>query len=79
MHKVRISSIGPGSLTQNKAGVAVREVRPSQLGKICILDTNEGPSSGLVAALASNARINKEGNIETLIYPNKKYVPFQNF
>ena len=72
MHKVRISSIGPGSLTQNKAGVAVREVRPSQLGKICILDTNEGPSSGLVGALASNARINKDGNIETLIYPNKK-------
>ena len=72
MHKVRISSIGPGSLTQNQAGVAVREVRPSQLGKICILDTNEGPSSGLVVALASNARINKEGIIETLISSNKK-------
>ena len=79
MHKVRISSIGPGSLTQNKAGVAVREVRPSQLGKICILDTNEGPSSGLVVALASNARINKEGNIETLIYPNKKLRSFSKF
>ena len=79
MHKVRISCIGPGSLTQNKAGVAIREVCPSQLGKLCILDTNEGPSSGLVVALASNARINKEGNIETLIYPNKKIRSFSKF
>nr|QJD07199.1 RNA polymerase subunit beta [Apicomplexa sp. corallicolid ex Leiopathes glaberrima] len=79
MHKVRISSIGPGSLTQNQAGVAVREVRPSQLGKICILDTNEGPSSGLVVALASNARINKEGSIETLIHPNKKLRSYSKF
>ena len=79
MHKIRISSIGPGSLTQNQAGVGIREVRPSQLGKICILDTNEGPSSGLVVALASNARINKEGIIETLIYPNKKLRSFSKF
>ena len=79
MHKVRISSIGPGSLTHTHAGIAVREVRPSQLGKICILDTNEGPSSGLVVAIASNARINKEGTIETLIYPNKKVRSFSKF
>lgn len=81
MHKVKISSINPGSIIQNKVSINIRDVRPSQLGKICILDTNEGSSSGLVVALTKDAVVNKKGIIETPIFLNKKtnsYLKFLN-
>nr|WPW47565.1 RNA polymerase subunit beta [Coccidia sp. AB-2023a] len=71
MHKVKISCINPESISPSRASIDIRDVRPSQLGKLCILDTNEGSSSGLVEALAKDARITNKGIIETPIISNK--------
>ena len=64
-HKRRLSAMGPGGLTRERAGFEVRDVHPSHYGRICPIETPEGPNIGLVGHLASYARINDYGFIET--------------
>ena len=64
-HKRRVSALGPGGLTRERAGFEVRDVHPSHYGRICPIQTPEGPNIGLVGHLASYARINEYGIIET--------------
>ena len=64
-HKRRLSSTGPGGLTRERAGFEVRDVQPSHYGRICPIQTPEGPNVGLVSHLASFAKINPFGFIET--------------
>lgn len=64
-HKRRISATGPGGLTRERAGFEVRDVHPSHYGRICPIETPEGPNVGLVGHLASYARVNEYGFIET--------------
>jgi len=64
-HKRRISAMGPGGLTRERAGFEVRDVHPSHYGRICPIQTPEGPNIGLVAHLATYAKINDYGFIET--------------
>ena len=64
-HKRRLSAMGPGGLTKERAGFEVRDVHPSHYGRICPIETPEGPNIGLVGHLASYARINDYGFIET--------------
>ena len=64
-HKRRLSALGPGGLTRERAGFDVRDVHPTHYGRICPIETPEGPNIGLIASLASHARINDYGFIET--------------
>ena len=64
-HKRRLSAMGPGGLTRERAGFEVRDVHPSHYGRICPIETPEGPTIGLIGHLASYARINPYGFIET--------------
>lgn len=64
-HKRRISALGPGGLSRERAGFAVRDIHPSQNGRLCPVETPEGPNAGLIGSLASHARINEFGFIET--------------
>src|SRR2546425_3532363 len=64
-HKRRLSALGPGGLSRDRAGVEVRDVHSSHLGRICPVETPEGPNIGLIASLATVARINDFGFIET--------------
>lgn len=64
-HKRRLSALGPGGLSRDRAGFEVRDVHPSHYGRICPIETPEGPNIGLIASLASFARINDFGFIET--------------
>jgi len=64
-HKRRLSAMGPGGLARERAGFEVRDVHPSHYGRICPIETPEGPNIGLVGHLASYARINPYGFIET--------------
>ena len=64
-HKRRLSALGPGGLTRDRAGFEVRDVHPTHYGRICPIETPEGPNIGLIASLASFARINQHGFIET--------------
>ncbi len=64
-HKRRLSALGPGGLTRERAGFDVRDVHPTHYGRICPIETPEGPNIGLIASLASHARINDFGFIET--------------
>src|SRR3989344_4249425 len=64
-HKRRVSAMGPGGLTRERAGFEVRDVQPSHYGRICPIQTPEGPNIGLVGHLASYARLNPFGFIET--------------
>ncbi|MEK7151007.1 MAG: DNA-directed RNA polymerase subunit beta [Patescibacteria group bacterium] len=64
-HKRRLSALGPGGLTRERAGFEVRDVHPSHYGRICPIETPEGPNIGLVGHLSSYARINDFGLIET--------------
>ena len=64
-HKRRISAMGPGGLTRERAGFEVRDVHPSHYGRICPIQTPEGPNIGLISHLATYARINEYGFIET--------------
>jgi DNA-directed RNA polymerase subunit beta len=64
-HKRRLSAMGPGGLTRERAGFDVRDVHPTHYGRICPIATPEGPNIGLVGHLASYARLNKYGFIET--------------
>src|SRR5881397_2074105 len=64
-HKRRLSALGPGGLSRDRAGFEVRDVHPSHYGRICPVETPEGPNIGLIASLATFARINDFGFIET--------------
>jgi DNA-directed RNA polymerase subunit beta len=64
-HKRRLSALGPGGLTRDRAGFEVRDVHPTHYGRICPIETPEGPNIGLIASLATFARINQYGFIET--------------
>jgi DNA-directed RNA polymerase subunit beta len=67
-HKRRISALGPGGLTRERAGFAVRDIHPSHHGRICPVETPEGPNAGLIGSLATCARVNDYGFIETPYY-----------
>lgn len=64
-HKRRLSALGPGGLTRERAGFEVRDVHPSHYGRICPIETPEGPNIGLINSLATYARVNQYGFIET--------------
>src|SRR5471032_493523 len=64
-HKRRLSALGPGGLTRERAGFAVRDVHPTHYGRICPIETPEGPNIGLINSLATFARVNKYGFVET--------------
>ncbi len=68
-HKRRLSALGPGGLTRERAGFAVRDIHPSHHGRICPIETPEGPNAGLIGSLATHARVNDYGFIETPCYP----------
>jgi DNA-directed RNA polymerase subunit beta len=70
-HKRRLSALGPGGLSRDRAGFEVRDVHPSHYGRICPIETPEGPNIGLIASLATFARVNEYGFIET---PYRKVV-----
>jgi len=67
-HKRRISALGPGGLTRERAGFAVRDIHPSHYGRICPIETPEGPNAGLIGSLATHARVNPYGFIATPYY-----------
>jgi DNA-directed RNA polymerase subunit beta len=71
-HKRRLSATGPGGLTRERAGFEVRDVQPSHYGRICPIQTPEGPNIGLVGHLAGYARINSYGFIETPYFKVEK-------
>jgi DNA-directed RNA polymerase subunit beta len=64
-HKRRLSALGPGGLTRERAGFEVRDVHPTHYGRICPIETPEGPNIGLITSLSTYARINEYGFIET--------------
>jgi DNA-directed RNA polymerase subunit beta len=64
-HKRRLSALGPGGLSRERAGVEVRDVHPSHYGRMCPIETPEGPNIGLIGSLATFGRINAFGFIET--------------
>ena len=70
-HKRRVSALGPGGLTRERAGFEVRDVHPTHYGRICPIETPEGPNIGLINSLATYCRVNKFGYIES---PYKKIV-----
>ncbi|MBN2906442.1 MAG: DNA-directed RNA polymerase subunit beta, partial [Rhodobacteraceae bacterium] len=70
-HKRRLSALGPGGLTRERAGFEVRDVHPTHYGRMCPIETPEGPNIGLINSLATYARVNKYGFIET---PYRKVV-----
>nr|YP_010903871.1 RNA polymerase subunit beta [Hypnea musciformis]WCH56922.1 RNA polymerase subunit beta [Hypnea musciformis] len=67
-HKRRISALGPGGLNKDRAGFAVRDLHPSHYGRICPIETPEGPNAGLIGSLSIYARVNQYGFIETPFY-----------
>jgi len=70
-HKRRVSALGPGGLTRERAGFEVRDVHPTHYGRICPIETPEGPNIGLINSLATYCKVNKYGYIES---PYKKVV-----
>lgn len=64
-HKRRLSALGPGGLARERAGFAVRDIHPSHYGRICPVETPEGPNAGLIGSLSTHARVNLYGFIET--------------
>ena len=64
-HKRRLSALGPGGLARERAGFAVRDIHPSHYGRICPVETPEGPNAGLIGSLSTYARVNEYGFIET--------------
>jgi len=70
-HKRRLSALGPGGLTRERAGFEVRDVHPTHYGRVCPIETPEGPNIGLINSLATYARVNKYGFIES---PYRKVV-----
>lgn len=64
-HKRRVSALGPGGLMRERAGFAVRDIHPSHYGRICPVETPEGPNAGLIGSLATHAKVNDYGFIES--------------
>ena len=64
-HRRRLSALGPGGLSRERAGFEVRDVHPSHYGRMCPIETPEGPNIGLIGTLATYGRVNKFGFIET--------------
>jgi len=64
-HKRRLSALGPGGLSRERAGFEVRDIHPSHYGRICPIETPEGPNAGLISSLATYAKVNKFGFIES--------------
>ena len=64
-HKRRVSALGPGGLTRERAGFEVRDVHPSHYGRVCPIETPEGPNIGLINSLSVFAKVNDFGFIET--------------
>src|SRR4051812_45874933 len=81
-HKRRLSALGPGGLTRERAGFEVRDVHPTHYGRICPIETPEGPNIGLINSLATYAKVNKYGFIETpymlvkdgIVQPGPRYL-----
>ncbi|MCX5751140.1 MAG: DNA-directed RNA polymerase subunit beta [Candidatus Saganbacteria bacterium] len=67
-HKRRVSALGPGGLSRERAGFEVRDIHPSHYGRVCPIETPEGPNAGLIASLATYAKVNKFGFIESPYY-----------
>nr|YP_009397022.1 RNA polymerase b-subunit [Spyridia filamentosa]ARW66208.1 RNA polymerase b-subunit [Spyridia filamentosa] len=67
-HKRRISALGPGGLNKDRAGFAVRDLHPSHYGRICPIETPEGPNAGLIGSLSICAKVNRYGFVETPCY-----------
>ena len=72
VHKRRLSALGPGGLTKERAGFEVRDIHPTHYGRICPIETPEGPNAGLIGPLASFAVVNEFGFIETPYHPVNK-------
>ena len=70
-HKRRVSALGPGGLTRERAGFEVRDVHPTHYGRICPIETPEGPNIGLINSLATYSKVNRYGFIES---PYKKFL-----
>ena len=70
-HKRRLSALGPGGLSRERAGMEVRDVHPSHYGRMCPIETPEGPNIGLIGSLSSYGRVNSFGFVET---PYRKVV-----
>ena len=70
-HKRRVSALGPGGLTRERAGFEVRDVHPTHYGRICPIETPEGPNIGLISSLATFSRVNKYGFLES---PYRKFI-----
>ena len=70
-HKRRLSALGPGGLSRDRAGFEVRDVHSTHYGRICPIETPDGPNIGLISSLATFARVNQHGFIETPYYPVK--------
>ncbi|MFA6431934.1 MAG: DNA-directed RNA polymerase subunit beta [Candidatus Margulisiibacteriota bacterium] len=64
-HKRRLSALGPGGLSRERAGFEVRDIHPSHFGRVCPIETPEGPNAGLIGSLSTHAKVNKYGFIET--------------
>ena len=78
-HKRRLSALGPGGLSRERAGFDVRDVHQSHYGRICPIETPEGPNIGLIGSLATFARVNEFGFIETpfrRVYKDEKGTPW---
>ena len=71
-HKRRLSSLGPGGIGRDQAGFAVREIHPSHFGRICPIETPEGPNAGLVGSLASYCRITENGFLQSPYFATPK-------
>lgn len=71
-HKRRLSVLGPGGIARDRAGFLVRDIHPSQYGRICPVETPEGPNAGLIGSLATYGKINSYGFIETPFYRVKR-------
>ena len=76
-HKRRLSALGPGGLSRERAGFEVRDVHPTHYGRICPIETPEGPNIGLIVSLASFAQVNKYGFIETPFRSVKDRLPVE--
>jgi len=71
-HKRRLSALGPGGLARERAGFAVRDIHPSHYGRICPVETPEGPNAGLIGSLSTYGKVNEYGFIETPYYAVKE-------
>ena len=77
-HKRRISVLGPGGITRDRAGFLIRDIHPSQYGRICPIETPEGPNAGLIGSLTTYTRVNSFGFLETPFYKVRKGLVHKN-